>query len=180
MTDFPKPIIGCCAYSGTGKTTLLSAVIPALIARGLKVSVIKHAHHSFEIDQPGKDSYRLRHAGALQVVLASRQRTVCMTEIRKQQTEPVLADALAELKPGLVDLVLVEGFKHETFAKILLHRPALGRPLLQPLLPDIIAIASDEEIATGGLPLLDMNQPQQVADFIITHFNLKPGKSETP
>lgn len=170
--NFPKPIVGCCAYSGTGKTTLLIAVIPALIKRGLKVSVIKHTHHSFEIDQPGKDSYRLRHAGAQQVVLASRQRTVCMTETRTLQAEPVLADALAELRPAMMDLVLVEGFKHETFAKILLHRPALGKPLPQPLQSDIIAIASDTAVATGGLPFLDLNQPGQVADFIIAHFNL--------
>jgi len=172
MNNFPKPVLGCCAYSGTGKTTLLAAVIPALIDRGITVSVIKHAHHSFEIDHPGKDSYRLRHAGARQVVLASRQRTVCMTEIRKQQAEPVLADALAELKPELVDLVLVEGFKHETFAKILLHRPALGKPLLLPLRSDVVAVASTEPIDSGGLPLLDLNQPRQVADFIITYFNL--------
>ncbi len=172
MNDFPKPIVGCCAYSGTGKTTLLAAVIPALIDRGIAVSVIKHTHHGFDIDQPGKDSYRLRLAGARQVVLASSQRTVCMTENYKDLTEPVLADALSELKPELVDLVLVEGFKHETFAKILLHRPVLGRPLLFPLSSDIIAIASDEALAAGDLPLLDLNQPRQVAEFIITHFNL--------
>jgi len=172
VNNFSKPIVGCCAFSGTGKTTLLAALIPSLIERGIAVSVIKHAHHSFQVDHPGKDSYRLHHAGAQQVVLVSKQRIVCMTESPKQQDKPALSDALAELKPELVDLVLVEGFKHEIFAKILLHRPVLGKPLLLPLQPDVIAVASSEPVDSAGLPLLDLNQPLQIVDFIIEYFHL--------
>jgi molybdopterin-guanine dinucleotide biosynthesis protein B len=160
------PLLGVCAYgSGCGKTTLLTRLIPALGERGLRVSLIKHAHHSFDIDHPGKDSYRLREAGAVQTLLGSSRRWALMTELPESQ-EPQLEDLAARLDPMLADLVLVEGFRQAEIPKLEVYRPSLGHPLLASGDPHIIAIATDESVATS-LPLLNLNQPDEVADFIL-------------
>lgn len=168
--EFPVPLIGIAAYSGTGKTTLLLKLLPLLKAAGLRIAVVKHAHHSFEMDQPGKDSYRLRNAGADEMLVAARCRIGWVRECRDEQREPRLAEALAILDPTRLDLVLVEGFKREPFPKIELHRTVLGRPLLFPRDPDIVAIAADEgrlEVNPGALPRLSINRPEQIAAFIL-------------
>lgn len=166
MTNpLPIPVLGFAAWSGTGKTTLLSRVLPILRQAGLRCALLKHAHHSFDIDQPGKDSYELRKAGADQVLIASRWRWALMVESERER-DPPLDEMLQRLDPAQADIVLVEGFKHERMPKIELHRPALGRPLLYPDDPDIIAIASDEPLETP-LPRLDLNDPAAIAAFIV-------------
>lgn len=163
---FPLPLLGFVAWSGTGKTTLLEQVIPLLRARGLRVALIKHAHHAFDVDQPGKDSYRLRAAGAGQVLLASRRRLALMVE-RESEAEPGLRELLGLLDPAAADLVLVEGFKHETYPKVEVCRPALGQPLLFPEDADVIAVASDAPLPVPcTLPRLDLNDPAGVAAFV--------------
>jgi len=163
----PIPMFGFAAYSGTGKTTLLRQLVPLLKARGLRLGVIKHAHHSFDTDIPGKDSYELRHAGATQMLVASRQRWALVTETASD-TEPRLADLLDQLTIDQLDLILVEGFKSERFPKIELHRTSRGTPLLCLTDPSIIAIATDAPLATGpGIPILDLNRPPDIADFIL-------------
>jgi molybdopterin-guanine dinucleotide biosynthesis protein MobB len=160
------PLIGFAAYSGTGKTTLLKQLIPLLRDAGLRLGVIKHAHHQVEVDQPGKDSYELRKAGAGRVLLASSRHWALMVD--EQEThEPVLPELLTRLDCSELDLVLVEGFRHLAFPKIELHRRTLGKPFLYPDDPSIIAIASDSEIEEETeLPQLELNDPQAVADFI--------------
>jgi molybdopterin-guanine dinucleotide biosynthesis protein MobB len=166
---FPIPVVGFAAYSGTGKTTLLLDLLPLLSASGLRVAVVKHAHHSFEPDQQGKDSYRLRKAGADQMVVASRHRMAWIAEFGEERDEPRLTEALAALDPSLLDLVLVEGFKHEAFPKIELHRAAVGKPLLFPTDPSIVAVATDDAPPTGlcALPHLSINDPHGIRDFIL-------------
>ncbi len=160
------PILGFAAWSGTGKTTLSLRLLPILRARGLRVGMIKHAHHHFEVDYPGKDSYELRKAGAAQMLITSRQRWALMAE-RDVEREPRLDEALLELDQGSLDLVLVEGFKDERFPKIELHRPSQRRPLLFPVDETIVAVAADAPLGCDcPLPLLDLNDPEQVADFI--------------
>ncbi len=132
--------------------------------------MIKHAHHTFDIDQPGKDSYRLRKAGAQQMLIASRHRRALMTETPGAHTEPGLAALLPELDTGRLDLILVEGFKLERFPKIELHRPALGHPLLAPDDDTIIAVATDAPLAgPTGVVQLDINQPAQITQFILDY-----------
>lgn len=175
MPEFPIPVLGICAFSGTGKTTLLTRVLPVLRARGVRVAMVKHAHHSFELDYPGKDSYELRKAGALQVVIASRQRLALIREYATERPEPSLADALAAIDPTGMDLVLVEGFKREDLPKLELCRPQRGKPLMCGRDPNIIAVASDGPIELPRpVPLLDLNNPVQVAEFILRWANLLP------
>lgn len=162
-------VFGIAGWSGSGKTTLLEKLIPALIARGLKVSVIKHAHHGFDIDKPGKDSYRHRAAGAGEVMLASGSRWALMHECR-DEPEPALSTLLARLTP--CDLVLVEGFKQEPVPKLEVHRPANGKPPLFAKREDIVAVACDEAIA-APIPVLPLNDIATVAEFIIGHCQLK-------
>lgn len=167
---FAVPMLGFAAYSGTGKTTLLLKLLPLLKARGLRIAVVKHAHHSFEMDQPGKDSYRLRAAGADEMLVASRCRMAWVRECDGNRAEPSLAEALAVLDPARVDLVLVEGFKHEPYPKIELHRAALGRPLLFPDDPNVVALATDGGTLAqdpGDLPRLSINEPAEIADFVL-------------
>lgn len=165
---FPLPLIGFCAPSGTGKTSLLTRLIPLLRESGLRVAVVKHAHHDFDIDRPGKDSYRLRHAGADQVVVASRERLALIRESVNATQEPSLADALRHIDPAGADLVLVEGFKHEVFPKIEVSRPALGATLLHPEDPEVIAVATDAPLPLARpLPLLDLNRPEVIRDFLL-------------
>lgn len=161
-----KPVLGFAAFSGTGKTTLLKKLIPALAARGVRVAVIKHAHHSFDVDRPGKDSYELRKAGARQMLVASSRRWALMTETGAGG-EPELAALIEHLDHDRIDLVLVEGFKQVPFARIELHRPALGHPLLHPGDGTIIAVASDAPLDCGALPLLDLNDVGAVTEFVL-------------
>jgi molybdopterin-guanine dinucleotide biosynthesis adapter protein len=161
------PVVGIAAYSGTGKTTLLKKILPMLRARGLRVAVVKHAHHSFDTDVPGKDSYELRKAGATQMLVASRHRWALVAETG-DASEPRLEELLARLDQRELDLILVEGFKAEEFPKIELHRPSLGHPLLCVLDPSIVAVASDAPLAPApSIPVVDLNQPAQIVDVIL-------------
>ncbi|MCK6391651.1 MAG: molybdopterin-guanine dinucleotide biosynthesis protein B [Azonexus sp.] len=162
-------VFGIAGWSGSGKTTLLEKLIPALIARGLKVSVIKHAHHGFDIDKPGKDSYRHREAGAAEVMLASGSRWALMHECR-DEGEPQLNTLVARLAP--CDLVLVEGFKQEPVPKLEVHRPANGKPPLFAERSDIVAVACDEAI-DAPVPVLPLNDIDAVAEFVIAHCELQ-------
>jgi molybdopterin-guanine dinucleotide biosynthesis adapter protein len=155
-------LIGFAGWSGSGKTTLVTSVLPVLIARGWRVSTIKHAHHGFDLDQEGKDSWRHRAAGASEVLIASETRWAIMHELRGAP-EPELEALLAHLSP--VDLVIVEGFKRSAYPKIEVHRPALGKPPLYPEDPNIVAVASDSPLTTR-LPLLPLDRPEAIADFI--------------
>jgi len=163
------PIVGFAAHSGTGKTTLLKELLPLLRARGLRVGVVKHAHHSFDLDHPGKDSYELRKSGAAQMLIASRSRWALVVELARDR-EPRLDEVLLELDQAALDLILVEGFKDEQFPKIELHRPGLGRPLLFPEDDAIIAVASDTPLDDARrLPQLDLNRPEEIAAFIVDY-----------
>ena len=161
-------VIGFAGFSGSGKTTLIAAVIPLLVARGLRVSLIKHAHHDFEVDQPGKDSHRHRAAGASEVLVASNRRWVLMHELRGAP-EPSLDDHLRRLSG--CDIALVEGFKREPIAKIEVHRAKAGLPLIYPADHHVVAVATDEKLATL-LPQLDINDPADIANFIQGYGNL--------
>ncbi len=161
-------IFGFAGYSGSGKTTLIEQLIPLFTARGLRVSLIKHAHHTFDVDTPGKDSYRHRHAGCTEVLVTSSRRWVLMHELR-DVAELGLNEQLMHLSP--CDLVLVEGFKHDPIAKIEVYRAHVGEPLLHPHDANIVAVASDAPLDTR-LPLLDLNQPPQVAEFVLKHVGL--------
>lgn len=170
MRNAHIPVLGIAAYSGTGKTTLLTQLIPLLKQQGLRLGIIKHSHHSFEIDKPGKDSFRLRKAGASPVMLVSRHRRAVITEIESNK-EPRLDDQLKLFDKTGLDLILVEGFKSERFPKIEIHRPQLNNPLLYPNDPSVIAIATDVRIAVpNNLINLDLNNPVTIADFIINEF----------
>ncbi len=165
------PVIGFAAWSGTGKTTLLAGLMPLLRAHGLRIGMIKHAHHGFDIDQPGKDSHILRKAGAEQVLIASRERWALMVETPAASDDPALAELLPRLDCSHLDLILVEGFRHERFPKIELHRAALGRPLLFPEDDSIIALASDTPIATA-LPHFTLGDAAGIAAFIMQYCGL--------
>jgi molybdopterin-guanine dinucleotide biosynthesis protein B len=158
-------VFGFAGYSGAGKTTLIEQLIPRLIARGMTVSLIKHAHHRFEIDTPGKDSWRHREAGAHEVLITSDQRWVLMHELRGAP-EPGLDEQLTRLSP--CDLVLVEGYKFAHIPKIEVHRIGLGRPLLYPNDPTIVAVACDTAIEIP-LPRLDLNDHDTIAAFVSNH-----------
>jgi len=164
--SYPKPVLGFAAFSGTGKTTLLEKLIPQLTGQGIRIAMIKHAHHEFDIDKPGKDSYRLRKAGAQQMLIASSRRTALMTENDTPQ-EPRLDELITRLDLDNIDLVLVEGFKHVSFPRIEIHREALGKTLLHPEDPGIIAVASDHLADCGDLPALDLNDSSAITKFII-------------
>ena len=166
MLNTPIPVLGFAAYSGTGKTTLLKRLIPLLREQGLRIGLVKHAHHDFDPDIPGKDSYELRKAGAAQVLVASHRRWALFTE-RERVEEPQLQSELERMDRQQLDLILVEGFKHERFPKIELHRPALGKPLIHPEDPSVMAVATDTKLSeTMELPLLNLNDPSVIADFI--------------
>ena len=169
MIDYPLPLVGFCAFSGTGKTTLLTRLLPLLNNRGLRIGVVKHAHHRFDIDHPGKDSFELRLAGASQMLVASRKRMAWVKETQENRPEPVLEEALLALETEHLDLVLVEGFKQAAIPKIELYRASLGKPLMYPAMSNIIAIATDAPLADKSisLPQLNLNQPVKIAEFII-------------
>lgn len=161
-----RPILGFGAYSGTGKTTLLRAVIPGLREAGVRLALVKHAHHGFDIDHPGKDSYELRKAGAEQVLVASPRRRALMME-HAAPRDPRLADELEYLHQDETDLILVEGFRHERFPKIELRRAGGESPLLADTDDTVIAIASETPDIPVDLPWLDINQPDTVTRFIL-------------
>jgi molybdopterin-guanine dinucleotide biosynthesis protein B len=160
-------VIGLAGWSGAGKTTLLVRLIPLLRARGLTVSTLKHAHHAFDIDRPGKDSYEHREAGAREVLVASARRWALLHELRAGEDEPPLAELLTRLSP--VDLVVVEGFKAHAHPKIEVHRAANGKPTLFKEIPAVRAIASDVALPDTGLPLLPLDDPSAIADALLEH-----------
>ena len=159
------PVLGLAAYSGTGKTTLLVKLLPLMKLQGLRVAMIKQTHHDFEIDKPGKDSFELRKAGADQVLLASDKRSALITEY-ENGADRSLNQLINELDLDSIDLVMVEGFKHERFEKIELFRPSVGKDPIFPNDESVIAVASDVQLDTGKLPLLNINVPEEVAGFI--------------
>lgn len=162
------PVLGFAAYSGTGKTSLLVQLIPLLRQHGVRLGMIKHAHHNFDTDIPGKDSYELRHAGVQKMLVGSRRRWALMVET-PESDEPSLADLLEHMPFHELDLILVEGFKHEKFSKIELHRHGVSEKWLYPGDPTVIAIATDswEDLPGGTITALDINQPTAIADFIM-------------
>jgi molybdopterin-guanine dinucleotide biosynthesis protein B len=159
-------IIGLAGWSGSGKTTLLAKVIPRIVARGLKVSTLKHAHHAFDVDQPGKDSHTHRMAGATEVLVSSSNRWALVHELRGD-SELTLAALLEKL--SLVDLVLVEGYKREPHPKLEVHRAGVGKPLMHPDDPAIVAIASDEPLPAARVPVIDLHDIERIAEFLIRH-----------
>ena len=161
-------VFGLAGYSGAGKTTLIERLLPLFVARGLTVSLIKHTHHDFDLDRPGKDSYRHREAGASQVMLVCDQRWVLMNELRGAP-EPTLEEQLSRLSP--CDLVLVEGFKYTAIPKLEVHRPTHGKPLIYPDNEWVVAIASDAALE-APLPVLNLNDGEVIAGFILDHVGL--------
>jgi len=159
-------IFGFAGWSGSGKTTLMTALIPELVYRGMSVSTLKHAHHAFDVDQPGKDSWRHRQAGAREVMISSQNRWALMHELRGAP-EPTFDELVRRMSP--VDLLLVEGFKRHPHPKIEVYRPSLGKPLLHPEDPLVVAIASDETLPGVTLPWLPLSDASAVATFILGH-----------
>ena len=160
--------IGFAGWSGSGKTTLIEKLIPLFVRRGLRVSLIKHAHHTFDVDQPGKDSYRHRHAGASEVLVTSSRRWVLMHELRGEQ-EPRFEDQLRHL--SACDLLIVEGFKYAPIPKLEVWRAETGESLLHPNDPNFVAIATDAKVDTR-LPVLDLNNADAIAAFVVSHLEL--------
>jgi molybdopterin-guanine dinucleotide biosynthesis protein B len=158
-------LIGLAGWSGSGKTTLLAKLLPALIARGRSVSTVKHAHHAFDVDQPGKDSHTHRLAGASEVLISSAKRFALMHELRGER-EPTLPELVARLSP--VDLVIVEGFKTGTHPKLEVHRSSVGKPFLYPNDPHIVALAADARPADFELPFAALDDVEAVASLVDT------------
>ncbi|WP_419903808.1 molybdopterin-guanine dinucleotide biosynthesis protein B [Kiloniella sp.] len=156
-------VFGLAGWSGSGKTTLLKQLIPVLVDRGIKVSTLKHAHHKFDVDKPGKDSYEHREAGASEVMIASGNRWALMHELRDEK-EPTLQELIPHMTP--VDLLLIEGFKKEDHLKLEIYRPSLGKRMLHKDDPNIIGVATDEEFLDSPLPVIDLNDIESIADFI--------------
>ncbi|MFZ5791634.1 MAG: molybdopterin-guanine dinucleotide biosynthesis protein B [Pseudomonadota bacterium] len=167
-------VIGLAGWSGSGKTTLMMRLLPELIGRGLSVSTMKHAHHSFDIDQPGKDSYVHRSAGATEVMVASANRWALMHENRGAP-EPTAVELMRHMTP--VDLLIIEGFKREPHPKLEVYRAANGKPLLHPEDPHIVAVASDVALPQVKLPVLPLDDIRAIADFVIAHCGLVAGRS---
>ena len=159
-------IFGLIGWSGSGKTTLMTAVIPELIASGITVSTVKHAHHAFDLDRPGKDSWRHREAGAREVMIVSDYRWALQHELRGN-AEPPLDELVARMTS--VDLLLVEGFKFHPHRKIEIYRPSLGKPARYPDDPFVIAVASDEALPGLPLPWFPLSDPPTIARFILGH-----------
>ena len=168
------PVLGFAAYSGTGKTTLLTKIIPLLKQRNVRLGIIKHAHHNFDIDHPGKDSYQLRKSGAERMLIASKKRWALMVENDQDDQDPSLLSLIQKIDCTELDLILVEGFKHEFFPKIELRRAELKKDLLFPQDLSIIAIATDQPLASKEnlreIKQLDINSPEQIATYICDNF----------
>ncbi len=162
-------VIGLAGWSGSGKTTLVTRLIPVLVGRGYSVSTLKHAHHHFDVDRPGKDSHRHREAGARQVLVSSARRWALMTELR-EEPEPDSQALLAMLDP--VDLVIIEGFKKEPHHKLEVFRPSVGKPALWPEDPHVVAVATDEPLQGCDRQILPLNDVEAVADFLVRHCGL--------
>jgi molybdopterin-guanine dinucleotide biosynthesis adapter protein len=163
-------IFGLAGWSGSGKTTLLVRLIPALTSRGLRVSTLKHAHHNFDVDQPGKDSYEHRMAGATEVVVSSANRFALMHELRGAP-EPSVEELISHMTP--VDLLLIEGFKAHAHDKLEVHRPSVGKPLLCAQDQRIVAVASDSKLSGVSVPVLDIDDVPGIAEFIVRHCGLE-------
>jgi len=157
-------IIGLAGWSGAGKTTLIAKLIPGILARGLKVSTLKHAHHAFDIDRPGKDSYEHRMAGATEVLVASEKRFALMHELRGEG-EPRLPELLAKLAP--VDLVIIEGWKREPHPKLEVFRASVGKPLIHPDDPHVVAIASDVALPQARVPRVALDDTPAIIDILL-------------
>jgi molybdopterin-guanine dinucleotide biosynthesis protein B len=157
-------IIGLAGWSGAGKTTLIAKLIPGILARGLKVSTLKHAHHGFDIDRPGKDSYEHRMAGATEVLVASEKRFALMHELRGE-AEPRLPELLAKL--ASVDLVIVEGYKREPHPKLEVFRASVGKPLIHPDDPHVVAIASDVPLPQARVPRVSLDDTAAIIDILL-------------
>ena len=157
-------IIGLAGWSGSGKTTLITKLIPRLIARGLRVSTLKHAHHGFDLDQPGKDSFMHRVAGATEVIVSSARRFAILHELRD---EPEWNLGALVAKMSAVDLVMVEGFKRDAFPKIEIHRAENGKPLIHPDDPHIVAIASDTPLPHVTVPVVDLDDINAISDLVL-------------
>lgn len=166
MDNTSIPLLAFSAYSGSGKTTLLEKVVPELRKIGLRIAMIKHTHHKVDLDQPGKDSYRMRIAGANPVMIASKKRWALLFENYDEQDEPNLNELVAQLNPAKFDLILVEGFKHEPIPKIEIIRRGVEKPPLHPKDNTVIAVASDLFDLETSLPVLNLNNPSAIADFI--------------
>ena len=169
-------IFGFAGYSGSGKTTLIEQLIPLFTARGVSVSLIKHAHHTFDVDQPGKDSYRHRKAGCTEVLVTSSRRWALMHELRGAP-EPALAEHVKRISP--CDLLLVEGYKRERIPKLEVYRAEVGEPLIHPHDQNVVAIATDTPLATT-LPQLDLNAPEAIAQFVLHHVGLADRAKSAP
>ncbi len=169
-------LLGLTGWSGSGKTVLLTAMIPLLTARGLRVSTVKHAHHGFDLDQPGKDSWRHRQAGATEVLIGSARRWALLHEL--DGPEPSLPELLARLSP--VDLVLVEGFKANPHPKIEVFRPALGREPLHPGRADIVAVAADAALPGCAQPVLPLNDPTAVVAWALQFLGFDAAVQHAP
>lgn len=159
-------VLGLAGWSGAGKTTLLAKLIPELIRRGITVSTMKHAHHAFDVDTPGKDSYVHRQAGATEVLVASGSRWALMHELRGDP-EPNSVELIRHM--STVDLLLVEGFKREAHDKLEIYREANGKPLLAAEDPHVVAILADGPVPATGLPVIDLNDVGAIADFVMRH-----------
>ncbi len=172
-------IFGLAGWSGSGKTTLMEKLVGELTQRGFKVSTVKHTHHDVDVDRPGKDSYRHREAGAVEVLVTSSRRWALMHELRGDE-EPSVEELSSHMTA--VDLLLIEGFKAHRHAKLEVHRPSLGKPMLWPEDPQVLAVASDEPLPGVTLPTLPLADATAVADFILAATGLAqpPRHSATP
>ena len=167
-------VFGLAGWSGSGKTTLLTKLLPILVARGIRVSTLKHAHHGFDVDKPGKDSYVHREAGASEVIVVSARRWALMHELRGAP-EPSVEDLIERMTP--VDLLMIEGFKHHAHDKIEVYRPALDKPMLSLDDPHVVAVASDVPVAGLRVPRFDLDDIEAIAAFIIDHCGLARAKA---
>ena len=165
-------VLGIAGWSGAGKTTLIEAVLPRLVAAGLVVSTVKHAHHGAELDKPGKDSWRHRQAGAREVLVSAPGRWALLHE--EPGAEPGLADLLVRMAPA--DLVLVEGYRRSAIPKLEVHRPALGKPPLWPDWPDVAAVASDAALPACDRPVLPLADPDAITSWIVSFSHRPPAE----
>ena len=168
LKNFSVPLLGFAAFSGTGKTTLLEKLIPMLVKQGLNIAIVKHSHHDIEMDKPGKDSYRLRKAGACQLLLAGTTRSILFQENGKQEDKKLI-DQLTLLNTKGLDLVLIEGYRDEPFNKIELHRIELNKPFLFHTDESIIALACDQPQTDCELEQIDLNDIEQLASFVLAY-----------
>ena len=167
-------IFGIAGWSGSGKTSLVVRLVPELVGRGLSVSTMKHAHHAFDVDTPGKDSYEHRRAGATEVLVGSANRWALMHELRGAP-EPRMEALVARMRP--VDLLLIEGFKHHAHDKLEVFRRDVGKPLLCVADPRVVAVASDGAVPEARVPVIDLDDTRAVADFVVAHCGLARGRA---